>query len=154
VIDLPQDFLDLLVALSDSGSDFVVVDGYAVAYHGHPRATKDIDLLVRPDEENAKRVYSGLAAFGAPLEAFDVSAADFTTYDGVLQIGVPPQRIDLINHATGIGFEEAVENAGSFTVEGRTIRVIGLSALLKNKRAIGRPQDIADVAALEALQRA
>lgn len=153
MIELPDDFRDLLVALCDAGADFVVVGGYAVAYHGHPRATKDIDLLIRPEPENAQRVYAGLADFGAPLEAFEVSEADFATYDGVLQIGVPPQRIDLINRATGIAFDEAVEGAGTFEVDGRTVRVIGLSALLKNKRAIGRTQDIADAEALEALSR-
>lgn len=150
MIELPADFRDLLVALCDAGADFVVVGGYAVAYHGHPRATKDIDILVRPDPANAERVYSGLAAFGAPLDAFDVSAEDFTDYEGVLQIGVPPSRIDLINRATGIGFDEALEDAGSFEVDGRTVRVIGLAALLRNKRTVGRAQDLADVEALTA----
>ena len=84
VIDLPDDFRDLLVELHEAGAAFVVVGGHAVAFHGHPRATKDLDVLVRADPRNAARVYHALAAFGAPLEAFEVSAADFATYDGVL----------------------------------------------------------------------
>ncbi|HEX5043600.1 MAG TPA: hypothetical protein VFV75_11880 [Candidatus Polarisedimenticolaceae bacterium] len=88
VIDLPQDFRDLL-------------GGHAVAFHGHPRATKELDVLIRAEPGNAERVYRALAAFGAPLQTFQVAPADFATYDGVLQIGLPPRRIDLVNRATG-----------------------------------------------------
>jgi Aminoglycoside-2''-adenylyltransferase len=149
VIELPQDFSDLLVELHDAGAQFVVLGGHAVAYHGHPRATKDLDVLVRADASNAERVYRALAAFGAPLHSFEVSEADFVTYDGVLQIGLPPHRIDILNRADGISFEEAVAEGTSFELEGRRIPVIGREALLKNKRAAGRPQDLADVHALE-----
>jgi predicted nucleotidyltransferase len=148
LIDLPDDFRDLLVELHDAGAEFVVFGGHAVAFHGHPRATKDLGILVRADSENAERVDRALAAFGAPLEAFDVAAADFATYDGVLQIGLPPRRIDILNRADGITFDEAVADAGSFEIEGRRIPVIGLDALLKNKRAAAREQDLADVKAL------
>jgi hypothetical protein len=127
----------------------VVVGGHAVAFHGHPRATKDLDILVRATPENAERVYRALEAFGAPLAAFEVRESDFATYDGVLQIGVPPRRIDLLNRATGLTFAEAVSEAEPFELEGRRIPVIGRRALLQNKRAAGRPQDLADVAALE-----
>src|SRR5689334_9461541 len=75
VIDLPEDFRDLLIELSDAGAAFVIVGGYAVAFHGHPRATKDLDVLIKADAENAGRVYRALAAFGAPLAAFEVQAA-------------------------------------------------------------------------------
>ena len=149
MIDLPADFRDLLIELHDAGADFVVLGGHAVAFHGHPRATKDLDVLVRAEPSNATRVYQALAAFGAPLQAFEVSEADFTTYDGVLQIGLPPRRIDILNKADGITFADAVAERQTFELEGRTIPVIGLQALLKNKRAAGRPQDLADVAALE-----
>ena len=148
MIELAEDFTDLLIELADAGADFVIVGGYAVAFHGHPRATKDLDILVRPTDANAKNVYAALAAFGAPLEEFDVIADDFADYGGVLQIGLPPRRIDILNRATGIAFDEALQEAGTFEVEGRKIRVIGLDALLKNKRAAGREQDLADVAAL------
>jgi len=149
VIDLPQDFVDLLVALHDANADFVVIGGYAVAFHGHPRATKDIDVLVRADPDNALRVYRALAEFGAPLDSFEVAEADFATYDGILQVGLPPRRIDILNRAAGIGFDEAVAAGDTIELEGRPIPMIGIRALLKNKRAAGRAQDIADVQALE-----
>jgi hypothetical protein len=126
-----------------------VIGGHAVAFHGHPRATKDLGVLVRADPENAQRVYRALAQFGAPLSSFEVHADDFAAYDGVLQIGLPPYRIDVVNRADGISFEEAIAEGVGFEIEGRKIPVIGRTALLKNKRAAGRPQDLADVAALE-----
>lgn len=146
--ELPEDFRDLLIELADAGAEFVLVGGHAVAFHGHPRATKDMDVLVRANTSNAERVYRALAAFGAPLEAFQVGAADFSSYEGVLQIGLPPRRVDILNRADGISFDEAVAEGAGFTLEGRTIPVIGRAALLKNKRASGRAQDIADVEAL------
>ncbi len=151
MIELPEDFRDLLVELHDAGAEFVVVGGHPVAFHGHPRATKGLDVLVRAATENAARVYRALAAFGAPLSSFEVGETDFATYDGVLQIGLPPRRIDILNRATGITFAEAMADGESFDVHGRAIPVIGLAALLKNKRATGREQDVADVKALEGI---
>jgi predicted nucleotidyltransferase len=152
-LELPDDFRDLLIELHDAGAEFVVVGGHAVAFHGHPRATKDIDVLVRAEQANAVLVYKALAAFGAPLASFEVSEADFVTYDGVLQIGLPPRRIDILNSVAGVTFDEAIAEGASIQIEGRRIPVIGRSALLKNKRAAGRPQDLADVAALERPRR-
>lgn len=151
--ELPDDFRDLLVELADAGAEFVVLGGHAVAFHGHPRATKDLDVLVRATPANAARVYAALAAFGAPLGAFEVAEADFASYDGVLQIGVPPRRIDVLNRADGIVFEEAIQAGDAFELEGRRIPVIGLEALLRNKRAANREQDLADVKALQAAVR-
>ncbi len=148
MIELFDDFRDLLIELHKAGARFVVLGGHAVAFHGHPRATKDLDILVEADAANAKRVYAALAAFGAPLSAFEVGVEDFASYDGVLQLGVPPRRIDIINHADGITFAEAIADGDSFDLEGCAIPVIGRSALVKNKRVAGRPQDIADVKAL------
>ena len=152
MIELPEDFRDLLVELADASVEFVVLGGHAVAFHGHPRATKDLDVLVRATRENASKVYRALASFGAPLASFEVSEADFCTYDGVLQIGLPPRRIDVLNRADGITFDQAVAAGDAFEIEGRRIPVIGLDALLANKRAAGREQDIADVKALERRQ--
>ena len=148
MIELFDDFRDILVELHKAGARFVVLGGHAVAFHGHPRATKDLDVLVEANANNAKRVYAALAAFGAPLSAFEVGVEDFASYDGVLQLGVPPRRIDIINRANGITFAEAIADGESFTLEGCEIPVIGRSALIKNKRGAGRPQDIADVKAL------
>ncbi len=153
MIDLPEDFRDLLLALCDAGAEFVVVGGHAVAFHGHPRATKDLDVLVRATRANATLVYRALASFGAPLAAFEVGEGDFASYDGVLQIGVPPLRIDIINRADGITFDEAIAEDASIEIDGRKIPVIGRSALLKNKRASGREQDLADLKILERLAR-
>ena len=147
MIELPEDFQDLLVELHDAGAAFVVVGGYAVAFHGHPRATKDIDILVHATPENASKVYQALAAFGAPLSSFQVTEADFATYEGILQISLPPRRIDVLNRATGITFAEAIADGDSFKVEGKAIPIIGRHALIK--RAAGRAQDIADIKVLE-----
>lgn len=147
-MDLPRDFADMLLELASAGADFAVVGGYAVAFHGYPRATKDLDILVRPSRENARRVYAALAAFGAPLQALEVAEEDFLDYDGVLQIGVAPIRIDIIHRVAGVSFDEVIAADDAFVLEGRRIRVIGREALIKNKRAVGRPQDLADVAAL------
>jgi hypothetical protein len=149
MVELPNDFRDLLLALCDAGAEFVVVGGHAVAFHGHPRATKDLDVLVRATRDNAKRVYRALAVFGAPLSAFEVGEGDFASYDGVLQMGIPPLRIDIINRADGITFDEAIAEGAYMEIDGRTIPVIGRSALLKNKCASGREQDLADVKILE-----
>lgn len=148
MIELADDFRDLLIELSDAEADFMIVGGYAVAFHGHPRATKDLDVLVRPTDLNAKRVYRALASYGAPLDTFEVTEGDFAEYGGVLQIGLPPRRIDILNRVSGVTFDEAATDGETFEIEGRAIRVIGLKALLTNKRAAAREQDLADVAAL------
>lgn len=96
-------------------------------------------------------MYRALASFGAPLASFAVTEADFASYDGVLQIGLPPRRIDVLNRADGVTFAEAIASGDFFELEGRRIPVIGLNALLSNKRAAAREQDLADVKALERL---
>ena len=146
--ELTKDFIDLLTALVDTEVDFVVIGGYAVAFHGHPRATKDLDVFVRANPANAKNLYKALALFGAPLHEFEVAEEDFSDYGGVLQLGVPPQRIDIINRITGVAYDEAILDAGLFELEGRVIRVIGLDALIKNKLATGRDQDLVDAKSL------
>ena len=142
--ELTPDFVDLLLALADNEVDFVIVGGYAVAFHGHPRATKDLDVLVRANPVNAKKLYRALAVFGAPLDQFEIAENDFIDYGGVLQLGMPPQRIDIINRITGVTYDEAIEDMESFDLEGRSIRIIGLGALVKNKLAVGRDQDLLD----------
>jgi len=108
---------------------------------------------VRATPTNAARVYRALAAFGAPLSAFAVAESDFASYDGVLQVGLPPRRIDVLNRAEGITFDDAIRDGDAFELEGRHVPVIGLEALLRNKRAVNREQDVADVKALEAAAR-
>ena len=101
--ELPDDFRDLLLELADAGAEFVLLGGHAVAFHGHPRATKDMDVLIRATASNAERVYQALAAFGAPLEAFQVGAADFATSAPARVVGLrcvpPPGRFPAV-HST------------------------------------------------------
>jgi hypothetical protein len=150
---MSPDFLDLLRAFSDAEARFLIVGAYAVGVHGHPRATKDLDVWVEASDENAPRVLRGLAAFGAPL--MGLTEADLRTPGVGLQIGVEPGRIDVLTKVSGLSFEEAwpgrvVANFG----EGVRCDVIGLTDLLRNKRASARPQDLADVDALERLAKA
>jgi hypothetical protein len=152
-IDLNPDFIDLLLELRHSQAEFVIVGGYAVAVHGHPRATKDLDIFVRPTSENATRVFQALARFGAPLATFAVTEQDFVQPGGILQLGLPPARIDIINTVDGINFDEAIQAQVFIHLQGHEIPVIGLEALLKNKTASARPQDLADVAALTGKRR-
>jgi hypothetical protein len=126
MIELFDEFRDILVELHNAGARFVVLGGHAVAFHGHPRATKDLGVLVEANPDNAKRVYAALAAFGAPLSAFEVGVEDFAAYDGVLQLGVPPRRIDIINRADGISFAEAVAD-GENAESGQVARCSGCS---------------------------
>jgi predicted nucleotidyltransferase len=152
-VNLPDDFRDMLACLSDAGVEFVVVGGYAVAHHGYVRATKDLDVFIRPSAENAARTMRAMSAFGAPVAALGVSAVDFSTPGKVVQLGVPPLRIDLVTALSGVDFDTATRSPSTLEIDGRVVNFIGLEALLTNKRAAARPQDLADVAALEALKR-
>lgn len=139
-----RDFVEMLSALSAAGVEFLIVGAYAMAAHGWPRATGDIDLWVRPTPANAARVMRALEAYGAPL--FDLTAADLTSPDTVFQIGVPPGRIDILSGVSGIEFDEAWASRISATLAGVEVCAIGFDALLKNKLAAGRPKDLADIA--------
>jgi hypothetical protein len=149
---LNQDFCDLLVLFADAGVEFVIVGAYALAFHGAPRASGDIDLFVRPDQANARRVFEALARFGAPLESAGMTAADFAEPGAVYQIGLPPRRIDILTTISGVTFDEAWGSRSTGEVEGRTVGFIGREALLKNKQAAGRLKDIADAARLRRTQ--
>jgi hypothetical protein len=142
---LHEDFREVLVLLAEAGAEFVIVGAYALAFHGAPRASGDIDLLVRASPENAERVVAALARFGAPLASARVTAADFSQPGVVYQIGLPPRRIDVLTEISGVSFDEAWASRVTAEIEGRTISFIGRAALLKNKQAAGRLQDLADV---------
>ncbi len=145
---LNEDFQDLLLLFADAGVEFVIVGAYALAFHGAPRASGDIDLFVRPSLVNAQRVFQALARFGAPLESAGVTAADFAQPGAVYQIGLPPRRIDVLTEISGVTFDEAWASRVVGEVEGRAVGFIGRAALLKNKEASGRLQDVADAARL------
>lgn len=146
--ELNPDFRDLLLALSGEGVEFVVVGAHALALHGAPRSTGDLDVLVRPSGENAERVWRALVCFGAPMEAAGVRAVDFATPGVVYQIGLPPSRIDVLTEITGVTFDEAWASREAADLEGSTIWFLGRETLVRNKQATGRPKDLADVSRL------
>lgn len=142
-----EDFLDMLSALSEEEARFLVVGAYALARHGLPRATGDLDLWVEPSEDNAEKVMRALRRFGAPLE--QVSTEDFAGPDLVFQVGVAPCRIDLLTSIDGVEFPDAWAERIEMELEGVPLHVLSRRHLIENKRAVGRPQDLADVARLE-----
>lgn len=148
-VGLSQDYRDLLVCLADSGADFLLVGGWALALHGHGRGTDDMDVFVRPDAANAECVFRALVAFGAPVAAHGVTAGLFAEAGYGYRIGVRPNVIELLTHIDGVTFDEAFAAHRTFEIEGRRIPFIGRAALLANKRASGRAKDLADVEWLE-----
>lgn len=144
---LNPDFRDLLSAFIDANVEFLVVGGYAMAVHRLPRATKDLDLWVRPSTDNASRVLKALDAFGAPRHG--LTEADLQTEGTIYQVGVPPNRVDVITVVDGVRFEDAWRDRASVEIEGLHIPVIGRVHLILNKRTVGRPQDLLDADLLE-----
>ena len=147
---LNEDYRDMLHALADEKVDFLLVGAYALAAHGYPRATMDIDIWVRPGPDNAAAVLRALARFGAPLH--EISQADLEREGTVFQIGVAPRRIDIITAASGLQFEEAFGKAASVEIEGIHVRIPTVGDLIRNKRAAGRTKDLADAEALADLE--
>jgi hypothetical protein len=143
-----EDFRDLLRALVEAGARFLVVGAHAMAVHGVPRATGDLDVWIAVDPDNADRVTQALARFGAPLGAMGISRADFLRPDQVVQIGLPPRRIDVLTSISGVGFEDAWSGRVTHEVEGLAIPFVGRDALVRNKRASRRAKDLADLEAL------
>jgi hypothetical protein len=142
-----QDFAEMLRELSAAEAEFLVVGAHARAAYGEPRATKDLDIWVRPSKENAQRVWSALVRFGAPLQGITVD--DFAVPGNTLQIGLPPYRIDILTEITGVAFDEAWSRRTEAEFAGARYPVIGKHDFMTNKRAVGRPQDLADLAHLE-----
>lgn len=142
-----RDFAEILSALCAAGAEFLIVGAHALAAHGIPRATGDLDIWIRPTSENAERVLAALRAFGAPL--FDLTPEDLTRPDTVFQIGLAPCRIDILTSVSGVGFDHAWQRRMSIEVEGLPVGCIGRADLIANKRAAGRPKDLADLALLE-----
>ena len=144
---LNPDFRDMLSALSEHDVEYMVVGAYALAYHGLPRATGDIDIWLRCSPENAKRAWAALQAFGAPLAG--IAIEDFESPGNVIQIGVAPRRIDIMTSIDGVEFNDATDDRAVTSIDGILVPIIGRQQLISNKRAAGRPQDIADLAWLE-----
>lgn len=140
---LNKDYREMLQCLSDEGVKFLVVGAYALAVHGYPRATKDIDFFVWANPENARSLLRALDRYGAALR--DLSATDFASEGTVFQIGVGPRRIDIVTRIDGVKFEDAYARRVTVQREGMEFPVISRDDLITNKRASGRAQDLADV---------
>jgi hypothetical protein len=144
---LNPDFRDMLSAFNDEGVEYLLVGAYALAVHGLPRATGDMDLWVRPAPANAQRTLAALRRFGAPLA--DLTPEDLARPGTIFQIGVAPNRIDLLTSIDAVEFEEAWRNRMASTVAGIAVPVLSRADFVRNKRAVGRPKDLADVAWIE-----
>lgn len=144
-----DDWFELLTALLDADARFMVVGAHALAVHGVPRATQDLDVWIEPTPENAARVWQALVAFGAPLADLKITTDDLCQPGIVVQMGLPPNRIDLLTALSGLGSFASVAPAQvCHTVRSRMIPFLGREALIQNKRAAGRTKDLADVEAL------
>ncbi len=141
------DFRDLFSVFNDEGVDYLLVGAHAVAIYAQPRYSKDLDVWVRPTRENAERVFRALARFGAPLR--DVTPEDFADPELIYQIGVAPNRIDVIMAIAGLDFDRAWANRVERSYGGVPIHVISKQDLICAKRASGRPQDMLDAENLE-----
>lgn len=146
---LNSDYSDMLHVLSKHNVKFMLVGGFALAAHGYPRATLDIDLWVLASNENAVAVYSALKEFGTPMTG--LTPGDFAEEGMIFQIGVAPRRIDIITKIDGVDFNDAYAKATPLPLNGISIPVISLSDLLVNKKASNRLKDLADVELLKNL---
>lgn len=144
-----DDWFDLIAALLDAGARFLVVGAHALAVHGIPRATQDLDIWIEPTEENAGRVWRALAAFGAPTQALGIAKADLVRPNTVMQFGAPPNRVDLLTAISGVpDFGAAWTVRQDQDVRGRSVPFLGRDAFVANKRASGRLKDLADIESL------
>jgi Nucleotidyl transferase of unknown function (DUF2204) len=144
---LNRDFKDILLCLKNEEAEFIIVGAYALAAHGHPRATGDIDIWVRSSAENAQKVLRALSAFGAPIS--DLTEKDLTSPDMIVQFGVEPCRIDILTNIDGVEFDEAWKNKLRVIVDDVEVEILSRPDLLRNKLASGRDKDQSDIAWLQ-----
>ena len=144
-----EDFRDILGELLSARARFLVVGAHAVAVHGIPRATGDLDIWIDSEPDNVSRVWVAMVRFGAPVETLGVTRTDLEESGVIVQIGFPPRRIDILTSVTGLAFEEAWTSRVTHRIDDLEVPIIGRSSLLVNKRATGRPKDLADIDALE-----
>ena len=145
---LSKDWREFLELLNFRGVDYVIVGAQSLAFHGRPRHTGDLDILVRPTPDNARLLLALLNQFGFEQSSF--KETDFLQTEQIIQLGRVPSRIDLLTSLTGVTIGEAFDTKVSAIIDGVPVFVLGRDALIRNKRAVGRPQDLADLAALEA----
>ena len=145
-MEIQQDFRDLLELFNSHKVEYIIVGGYALAFHGAPRYTGDIDIYVKPDAGNAQQIVSALDEFG--FGSVGLAAADFEKLGQVIQLGVPPVRIDIITSIGGVSWDEAFTGQVAGKYGDIQVYYLGLEQFLKNKRAVGRKKDLADIEAL------
>jgi predicted nucleotidyltransferase len=145
------DYIDMLKCLNKAGVDYILVGGWAVNMYGYIRATVDLDVWILADADNAKKVYSAVAEFGAPVS--EMKPEEFAEYGMIFQIGVAPCRVDIISKISGVSYADAVSRAVPKTIDGIPVRIISLEDLIANKKASGRAKDLADVEVLEGCRK-
>ena len=146
---LQTDLREFIELLNSHGVDYLVVGGHAVAFHGYPRFTGDIDFLIRAVPDNASRLVAALREFG--FDYAETLRESLTRSEIIVQLGRPPNRIDILTSASGIDFEVAADSAIEAELDGVPVRFPDRATLLVNKRASGRPKDLADIDELEKL---
>lgn len=150
-MEIAKDFREFLECLNARNVEYLVVGGFAVAYHGAPRFTGDIDVFARPTRDNGRRMIAAMRDFGYVPPG--ISERDFETTNTIIQMGVPPFRIDVITGIEGVSWEEAFSSRVAATDGSLPLHYIGLDELVKNKRAVGRPKDLMDLDNLGKLRR-
>jgi hypothetical protein len=146
-MELQPDFKELLVLLNAHGVDYLIVGGYALAFHGAPRFTGDLDLFISTSPANAGNVYSALTEFG--FESVGLTREDFMRADHVIQLGVPPVRIDFVTTIDGVDWSTAWAGRNAGDYGGVPVCFLGKTEFIQNKKATGRLKDLADVEALQ-----
>lgn len=150
---MTDDWLDALDALLQEGARFLIVGAHAMALHGVPRATQDLDIWIGASTDNATRAFRAFTKFGAPLEELGVSEADLVRPGTVIQLGLPPNRIDILTSLSGLeDFDRAWRQRMETVAHGRTLPFIARDDLIANKRATGRTKDLADLEALGGIE--
>jgi hypothetical protein len=139
---LNKDLREFVESLNSNKVDYLVVGAFAVAWYGYPRFTADLDILIRPDSANAARVLDALRQFG--FGALDIAIEDLTAAGQVIQLGVKPNRIDILTSVSGVTFEEAWKDRKDGLLEGIPVTFIGRAALIRNKESTGRAKDLGD----------
>ena len=142
-IELHPDFKDFLKLLNSQGVEYLLVGGYAVGYHGYPRATGDMDIWIAVSESNAQKAAGALLEFGMPAD--EVSKELFITRDKIIRMGIPPVQIEVITSASGVDFTECYSRREMVEINGISVNFISIEDLKKNKRAIGRHKDMEDL---------
>jgi predicted nucleotidyltransferase len=140
---LSQDFREFIELLIKNKAEYLIVGGYAVGIHGHPRYTGDLDIWLNPTSKNAEQILKSVNEFG--FSSFKLTLEDFTKPGNVIQLGYPPLRIDLLTEIDGVAFDECFKNRKEVVIEDLKVNFIGYDDLLKNKKESGRPRDIDDI---------